>query len=149
MKVFDYLRKKLKKQPENTTENVEPENVEPVKVEESEEQRIERELKSKKYHRDYLFFGMCQKYMELNGRDVPYTYTECFLADGSQPLAINNVIRLTGDNVDGKPIPIKDCVSSKFDSCTFNNVIFDGGCYVSPVIKESSLCNFQREFFFF
>lgn len=65
-----------------------------------------KELLSKSYHRKYVFCGQCDRIIEVNGQSVKYSHIDYFLADDWWPSTIKKVIKLTGDNLDGKPIPI-------------------------------------------
>ena len=79
------------------------------KREESEEDKVRKELLSKTYNRAYLFCGDTDKTVEINGKQISYSHSECFLVDSKHFGSVKRVIRLTGNELTGKPI----CVSEK------------------------------------
>ena len=97
-----------------------------VPVQESEEERIRRQLMEKEYHYDYIFSGMCRKTIEIDGKTITYDHREDFLTNSRHTDEITKVIRLTGDNLTGKPIII---TYREFNSTTgrYWNYFYDEG----------------------
>ena len=96
--ILDYLGIKKKKNVNTTAQEV------PTQV--SEEERIRRELMEKEYCCAYVFRGVYEKTIEVDGKTITYEHQNIFLDDSKYPLEITKVIRLTGENLSGKPITI-------------------------------------------
>ena len=77
-------------------------------IEESEDNKIRKALLSRSYNRAYLFFGECDRTIEIKGQTITYTHNECFIADNKDPASITRFIRLTGNNLTGNPINVKN-----------------------------------------
>lgn len=88
MKLFDFLRTRISQKGE-------------VKVEDSEEDKIRKKLLTKNYNRAYLFCGEREKTDIINGNEITYLHSECFVADSQYPDSETRFVRLTGNNVDG------------------------------------------------
>ena len=100
-------------------------------VEESEEEKTRKELLSKSYHRKYVFSGYYYRFIEVNGESIKYLHHEYFLADDWWPSTIKKVIKLTGDNLDGKPIPITGAFRSVTNNRSYYlpEFVYDGQKY--------------------
>lgn len=96
-----------------------------MKTDNAENTAIKNELLSKTYYLPYLFIGKCNKTVEVNGRRITYSHHECFLADNQYPSDIKKVIRITGNNVTGKPISITDCIKWKIGEYGGYRVFFN------------------------
>ena len=107
MGILDFFRNK--KQLKNNAQTNPAEDVQTivVKEEESEEDRIRRELMSRTYDANYLFYASHWKTVEINGKPITYSHLECYLSSDEWPCATTQLVRLTGDNLTGQPIPIK------------------------------------------
>lgn len=79
-------------------------------VEESEEEKTRKELMAREYNSSYVFYGHYKKPLEIDGKQIFYRHSELFLANSSFQQSISQVIQLTGDDIDGKPIHIKSCI---------------------------------------
>jgi len=88
MKIFEFLINKKRK------------------IEESEEDKIRKEILNKDYNRAFLFWGEYERDIEVNGKTITYSHSECFLADSKYASDITRFIRLTGKDINGKPIDI-------------------------------------------
>ena len=95
MNILDFLNRNKKSQNLNT------------KTEDSDKDKTKKELMLKNYNRAYLFYGDYENTIEINNQTITYSHRECFLADSKYFEQIKNFIRLTGDNVDSKPLDIK------------------------------------------
>ena len=75
-----------------------------VKKEENEEDKVRKELLSKTYNCAFLFYGDTDRTIEVDGQNITYPHSECFIADNKYPGSIKRFIRLTGENLDGNPV---------------------------------------------
>lgn len=67
------------------------------KAELSEEDKVKNELLSKTFDRAFLFYGDTDKTVEINGKQITYSHSECFFADSKNFGSIKRFIRLTGN----------------------------------------------------
>lgn len=120
MGFLNFLRNKFGKK-ENNIEEVQEGNIEVdttvveetptiVVAEESEEEKTRKELMAREYNSSYVFYGHYKKPLEIDGKQIYYRHSELFLANSSFQQSISQVIQLTGDDVDGRPIHIKSCI---------------------------------------
>ena len=79
-----------------------------VKKEESEEDKVRKELLSKTYNRAFLFYGDTDRTIEVDGQNITYPHSECFIADNKYPSSIKRFIRLTRENFDGNPVFVEE-----------------------------------------
>ncbi len=107
MSILDFLRSK-----KNRT----------IKSEESAEGKVRRELLSRTYNRAYLFFGESDRTIEINGQTITYAHSECFIADKEFPTSIKRFIRLTGNNLTGNPVNVREYDPWKIDK--YSGIIF-------------------------
>lgn len=78
-----------------------------LQIEETEEDNIRKELMSRTYDSRYLFYATHWKTVKINGKSITYSHLECYLSSDEWPCATTQLVRLTGDNLTGQPIPIK------------------------------------------
>lgn len=86
-------------------------------ITESEEDKIRNELMSVSYRRGFVYPGYCSRVIEVNGQRIRYKHYEYFLADDN--VLMENVIKLTGDNLDGKSIHY-----TGYSFCRSTNLVF-------------------------
>ena len=77
-----------------------------IKTEQIEKEKIRKKLMTKEYNGLYLFTGHCEKSIEVDGKVITYDHKDVFLANSKYTSEITKVVRLTGDNLSGKPISI-------------------------------------------
>ena len=68
--------------------------------------KVRKNILSKSYNCELLYYGNITKTVEIDGKKISYTHSECFVADNRYPLSINRFVRLTGDNLTGRPITV-------------------------------------------
>ncbi|MBE7074158.1 MAG: hypothetical protein E7379_03610 [Clostridiales bacterium] len=68
---------------------------------------LRKEMLEQTYNRAYLFYGEREKREVVDGDNITYLHSECFLSDNKYPIAIQNFIRLTGENINGEKLRVK------------------------------------------